>query len=109
MTSHNITNHLCDLDGDTANCESYVIGGLRWLSGESTSMAFGRYLDRLEKRNGEWRIAVRRCTLEMTADGDPNWLHSEAIKGFLQPLWSREDRSYERPITWKPKEEGVRW
>src|SRR5579862_5616612 len=31
MTSHNITNHLCDLQGDTAYCESYVIGGLYWL------------------------------------------------------------------------------
>ena len=27
MTSHNITNHLCEIDGDTAYCESYVIGG----------------------------------------------------------------------------------
>ena len=36
MTSHNITNHLCEIDGDTAYCESYVIGGLRWLEKEGT-------------------------------------------------------------------------
>lgn len=110
MTSHNITNHLCEIDGDTAYCESYVIGGLRWLNKEDvTSIAFGRYLDQLEKRDGEWRMLTRRCTIELTADADGSWLHSSAIKGFLKPQWSRNDPSYERPIVARPKEEGVRW
>jgi hypothetical protein len=109
MTSHNITNHLCEIDGDTAYCESYVIGGLHWRHQEVTSIAFGRYIDQLERRNGEWRIVTRRCTIEMTADADPSWVHSPPIKGFLKALWSRDDPSYERPIRWKPKEEGVRW
>lgn len=109
MTSHNITNHLCEIRGDTAYCESYVVGGLRWLDKDTTSIAFGRYLDQLEKRNGEWRMLTRRCTIEMTADADGSWLHSDAIKGFLKPQWSREDPSYERPIVAKPKDEGLRW
>jgi hypothetical protein len=109
MTSHNITNHLCEIDGDTAHCETYVIGGLRWLDGHATSIAFGRYLDRLEKRDGEWRMLVRRCTIEMTADSDPSWLQADAIKGFLKPKWSREDPSYERPFVPKPASEGDRW
>ncbi|MFD1959918.1 nuclear transport factor 2 family protein [Novosphingobium panipatense] len=29
-TSHNITNHLCEIDGTVANCETYVVGGLFW-------------------------------------------------------------------------------
>jgi len=107
MTSHNITNHLCEIAGDTAYCESYVIGGLRWLHDKTASIAFGRYLDQLEKRNGEWRILTRKCTIEMTADADPNWLHSEAIKGFLKPLWSKEDPSYQRPFV--ATTDGVRW
>ncbi|MET0269169.1 MAG: nuclear transport factor 2 family protein [Sphingomonas sp.] len=109
MTSHNITNHLCELDGDTAYCESYVIGGLHWLDDHATSIAFGRYIDQMERRGGEWRILTRRCTIEMTADGDPGWLRSDAIRGFLKPLWSRDDPSYERPIRWRPKSEGARW
>jgi len=109
MTSHNITNHLCEIKGDIAHCESYVVGGLSWLDGKKTSIAFGRYLDRLERRKGEWRLAVRRCTIEMTADADASWINSEAIKGFLKPQWSREDPSYERPFVAKPKTEGVRW
>ena len=107
MTSHNITNHLCEIDGDTAYCESYVVGGLFWLDDKTTTIAFGRYIDQLEKRKGEWRILTRRCTIEMTADADASWVHSPNVKGFLKGLWSKDDPSYERPIVSKP--EGVRW
>lgn len=109
MTSHNITNHLCEIDGTVAYCESYVVGGLFWKDSGKTSIAFGRYLDQLEKREGQWRIATRRCTIEMTADADPSWVFSDAVKGFLKAQWSKDDPSYERPIRWKPKEEGLRW
>ncbi|MET1755571.1 nuclear transport factor 2 family protein [Novosphingobium sp. RD2P27] len=109
QTSHNITNHLCELDGDIAHCESYVIGGLAWKHGKRTSIAFGRYLDRMERRGDEWRILTRRCTIEMTCDGDAEWVNSDAIKGFLKGLWSRKDPSYERPFVARDTNEGVRW
>jgi hypothetical protein len=109
LTSHNITNHLCEIDGDTAYCESYVVGALFWLDGKSTTIAFGRYLDQLEKRDGEWRMLVRRCTIEATADCDGTWIHSKNVQGFLKGLWSKEDPSYERPFTPKLRSEGVRW
>jgi len=109
MTSHNITNHLCEIRGSTAHCESYVIGGLFWLDGKKTTIAFGRYLDRLEKRSGEWRLHTRRCTIEMTADTDAAWVYSQNVKGFLKALWSKEDPSYERPFQARPRSEGVRW
>jgi hypothetical protein len=108
-TSHNITNHLCEIDGDTAWCESYVVGGLFWQDDKTTTLAMGRYLDHLEKRNGDWRLLTRRCTIEMTANADGTWVHSKFVKGFLKGLWSKEDPSYERPIIAKPKTEGVRW
>jgi hypothetical protein len=107
MTSHNITNHRCDIEADTAYCESYVVGGLFWRDGKTTTIAFGRYLDQLEKRNGEWRLVTRRCTIEMSATTDGTWVHSKNVKGFLQGLWNKDDPSYERPITAKP--DGVRW
>jgi len=109
MTSHNIANHLCEIVGDTAYCESYVVGGLFWLDGKTTTIAFGRYIDQVEKRNGEWRIVTRRCTIEMTADADASWVFSDNVKGFLKGLWNKDDPSYERPIVWKPSTEGVRW
>jgi hypothetical protein len=107
MTSHNITNQICQIEGDTAYCESYVIGGLYWLDGKTTTIAFGRYIDQLEKRNEQWRIKTRRCTIEMSADTDGTWVHSKNVKGFLKALWSKDDPSYQRPIISKP--DGVRW
>jgi ketosteroid isomerase-like protein len=107
MTSHNITNHLCEIQGDTAYCESYVVGGLFWLNGKTTTIAFGRYLDQLERRKDQWRIVTRRCTIEMTADTDATWVYSGAVKGFLKAQWSKADPSYERPIVSKP--DGLRW
>ena len=107
MTSHNITNHLCQIEGNQAYCESYVVGGLFWLDGKTTTIAFGRYIDALEKRNSEWRLLTRRCTIEMTADTDATWVYSKNVKGFLKGLWSKDDPSNERPIV--AKREGVRW
>ena len=107
MTSHNITNHICDLDGDVAHCESYVVGGLSWLDNKTTTIAMGRYLDRLERRNGEWRMLVRKCTIEMTADCDASWVFSENVKGFLKARWDGQDPCYDRPYV--PNNEGLRW
>jgi len=107
MTSHNITNQICEIDGDTAHCESYVVGGLFWLDGKTTTIAMGRYLDRLEKRGGEWRMLVRKCTIEMTGDTDAKWVYSENIKGFLKARWDGKDPSYDRPYI--PSTEGLRW
>jgi len=59
--SHSICNELIELDGDVAFGESYYLACHRlehagkdwdWIVG-------GRYLDRVERRNGEWRIAHR--------------------------------------------------
>ena len=39
----------------------------------------GRYVDRLEKRDGEWKIALRRCTLDFMIEGDASMLKSRYI------------------------------
>jgi len=107
MTSHNITNHLCEIEGDTAYCESYVIGGLFWKDGKKTTLACGRYLDQLERRDGEWRLHTRKCTIEMTIDGSAEWAYSDPVKGFLKARWDGKDPSYDRPFV--ANAEGERW
>ncbi len=107
MTSHNITNQVCEIDGDTAYCESYVVGGLFWLDGKTTTIAFGRYLDQLERRSGEWRMLTRKCTIEMTANCDASWAFSDNVKGFLKARWDGKDPSYDRPYV--ASTEGLRW
>jgi hypothetical protein len=106
-TSHNITNHTCEIVGDTAYCESYVVGGLLSLDQQTCKIAPGRYVDTLERRNGEWRILIRRTTVDMAIEGDASWLHSKAVSGFLKGIWSKDDPSYRRPNLPGPKDQ--RW
>lgn len=106
-TSHNITNHSCEIDGDSATCESYVLGGLLSKDGQSCKLSPGRYIDRLECRNGEWRILHRRTIVDMVIEGDASWLSTPAITGFLKGTWDKADISYVRPVT--VGKDGARW
>ncbi|WP_436790870.1 nuclear transport factor 2 family protein [Yinghuangia sp. YIM S10712] len=95
---HNITTHTCEIDGDEAHCESYVIGAMRARDGKSVHLIGSRYLDRLERRNGTWKIVLRRCTLEWTLTGDTSLLTSGAFAGFIKGTWDKKDPSYARPL-----------
>ena len=66
---HNITTHTCEIDGDVAHAESYVLVTLLDHDGQTARFINGRYIDRLEKRDGVWRIAVRRSTVEVMIVG----------------------------------------
>jgi hypothetical protein len=61
QTLHMIGNIYIQLDGDVANVESYFYGihRIRSENGPWDTIGAGRYLDRFEKRNDEWRIAKR--------------------------------------------------
>lgn len=62
-THHNLLNLTVDIDGDTAHTETYYlfVGRNR---DDSNWIAGGRYIDRLERRDGEWRIALRTNAIE---------------------------------------------
>jgi hypothetical protein len=65
---HNICNVLIEIDGDSARCESYVIVMVRIPQdggGATDWMHAGRYVDRFERRNGEWRIAYRTVVYDL--------------------------------------------
>lgn len=107
MNQHNLANHTCEIDGDTAWCETYVVGALLSRDGQTCTMAAGRYMDQLEKRAGEWRILWRRSTVEAALTGDASFLHTPPVKGFLKGTRDREDLSYHRPyVVGGP---GARW
>ena len=95
---HQITTHNCEIDGDVAHTESYCQWVHRLKDEESVWVGGGRYVDRLEKRDDEWRIVVRRLVLDFfyetkgTVFGTPSQL--EYVKG----TWDRSDISYERPL-----------
>ena len=98
--THNVTTHTCEIDGDTAHAESYVIVVLLGADGRTAQFISGRYLDRLERRDGHWRIAVRRSTVEVMFVADASVLQSTFFteKGYLQGTRDRTDLSYERPL-----------
>lgn len=104
--THNITTHTCDINGDTAHCESYVI--VEGRKGAVTTLMGGRYLDRLERHDGQWKIALRRCTVEWTLHGDGSALKSGNFAGFVKGTWDRQDPSYARPMTFDDRS-AQRW
>ena len=95
---HNITTHTCEIDGDVAHCESYVIGTMRARDDETIVLIGGRYLDRLERRGGVWKIAIRRCTIEWAFTASAAMMRTGAFKGFLKGTWDESDLSYARPL-----------
>ncbi|MEU9348002.1 nuclear transport factor 2 family protein [Streptomyces sp. NPDC048278] len=100
LHTHNITTHLCEIDGDTAHCESYVLVGLLHRDGTTAQLMSGRYLDRMERRDGTWRIAVRRCTVELVLTADASLLRTPFFKeqGFVKGTRDKDDMSYRRPL-----------
>ncbi|HXY64409.1 MAG TPA: nuclear transport factor 2 family protein [Mycobacterium sp.] len=99
--THNITTHSCEIDGDNAHAESYVIVVLLSLDGRTAQFISGRYIDRLERRDGRWRIAVRRSTVEVMFLADASVLQSSFFKDTGYPVGTRDrsDLSYQRPLS----------
>lgn len=99
--THNITTHTCEINGETAHAESYVIVVLIGIDGKSAQFITGRYIDRLERRDGQWRIAVRRSTVEGMFLADARVLQSSFFteKGYLVGTRDRADLSYDRPLS----------
>jgi len=100
LHTHNITTHLCEIEGDIAHCESYVIVGLLNNDEKSARLISGRYIDRLEKRNGAWKIALRRSTVDLLIAGDASILKAPLFiqQGYTKGLRDKRDVSYQRPL-----------
>jgi SnoaL-like domain len=69
LTHHLLLNHHIDMVGDSAHSECYyqfVARNHPWEEGggETVMLAGGRYIDRLERRDGTWRIALRTNIIE---------------------------------------------
>jgi hypothetical protein len=92
---HFVTNATIDLDGDVAHSEIYCLVVLRRKDGP-VDICGGRYLDRLERRQGTWRVAARETLVDWasTVDGEV-W---PGIAMFPMGEWNRSDPSYQRPL-----------
>lgn len=101
QSMHNITTHLCEIEGDTAYAESYSVGLFLDPDGKTARLIAGRYADRLERRDGSWKIALRRSTVDILMTGEASLLATGALHelGYVKGMRDRRDVSYQRPLT----------
>lgn len=83
VTQHVLGQSVIDLNGDTALVETQVISYHRVNMGaeERDTTIGGRYLDRMEKRNGEWRIAARTMLYDWFQDFGVSVDWSQGVMG----------------------------
>ncbi len=99
-TQHNLLNHHCDIDGDTAHTETYYlfVGRNR---DDSNWIAGGRYLDRMERRDAHWKIAFRTNVIEWSGMAPTMPIPFSDAAGLALnglPSRSKDDPSYVRPL-----------
>jgi SnoaL-like domain len=99
-TLHYLLNHSCEIDGDVAHTETYYLftgrnrDDTNWTAG-------GRYIDRLERRDGQWRIAFRSNAIEwsgMVPTTPIPFLDVPDVHRNGAPSRTRDDPSYRRPL-----------
>lgn len=100
FTQHLMTNHSCEIDGDSAHAETHVVY-FGTNPADAEAFAVGRYIDRLERRATGWGIAQRVCTTEGATDLVKNDLlqQMQPRPGSLAiPRRDKADPSYLRPL-----------
>ncbi len=93
---HHVTTHNCEIDGDVAHTETYVLFIHRRGDERTVILGGGRYIDRLERRDRDWRIVRRRVAMDLSVTADGSGF--AAFGSYPGGRWDRSDLSYERPL-----------
>jgi SnoaL-like domain len=82
-TQHVLGQSVIEIQGDDARVETHVISYHRVAFGEEErdTCIGGRYLDRLQKRTGEWRIAARLMLYDWYQDWGKSIDWSQGVMG----------------------------
>lgn len=114
---HCVLNYTVDLNKDVAHTETYYMFVGMNREGEPLAVSGGRYIDRLEKRDGRWAIAARVCVRDWAPLAEiPESLDAssmtvvkrldeatvELMRTGAQPSRDRSDVSYQRPLRIDP-------
>ena len=100
-TQHTLLNNTCDITGDTAHSETYYLFAARNRD-ETNWIAGGRYFDRLERRDGSWRIMLRTNAIEWSGMVPTMPIPFSDVPDIGEnglPARDRSDPSYQRPLT----------
>ncbi len=96
LTQHRISNVIVDIEGDFAWCESYCLARHRSPGDPDEDFLWGgRYVDRFERRNGEWKI-LRRTVVHDYTRFDPVEKTWEGAPAFTQGQHSTDDIVFQR-------------
>jgi len=84
VTQHILGQSFIDLSGDTAKAETHVLSYHRVIMGEEErdTAIGGRYLDQMEKRDGEWRVARRVMLYDWFQDFGLSVDWSKGVMGY---------------------------
>jgi hypothetical protein len=118
MGTHCVLNIAIEVDGDRASAESYLysacrvrremvpdILGERYAAlcaglgidpGHEHFVMAGRYLDRFERRGGEWRIIQRQVVMDWNDNSPSQEIREQGMMAELRPLgeWGEGDPVY---------------
>lgn len=118
---HHVTGLTLDVDGATAHEEGYILYSSdmqrdqsrdtpgeptpgRVVPGSMATLGTGRYVDRYERRNGDWRLIVHEYVNDISMRMEAVDLCATACLG----RWDRSDISYLRPLQPVTSEERSR-
>jgi SnoaL-like domain len=103
---HYLLNHTVDIDGDEAHAETYYlfVATDREPANHMT-ISGGRYVDRLERRDGRWAIADRVCVVEFINESESQLTDEvlAAVPWARTPRHDATDASYDRPLAARRK------
>ena len=91
---HHITTMNIEIHGLVAAAETYVLALHVPVSGNQIAMVGGRYLDRFECRDGEWRVAYRRFVHDLDVQLPPEPAFAEGIGTYIEGSRTPSDDSY---------------
>jgi hypothetical protein len=101
---HYILNHTSEIDGDEAHAETYYLFfGTDREPANHITISGGRYVDRLERRDGRWAIVDRVTIVEFNAESQSQ-ITDEVLALMVGMPMARHDTtdpSYARPLSAK--------
>jgi hypothetical protein len=106
---HYIMNFLCEVEGDQAVAETYQLSttwGKDPTDPRVNMQNSNRYIDRFERRNGEWRIAERQLLRNYTYIETRPSEFPDVINGWPKSARDRTDPAYRTVRDFAVKPEG---
>jgi Ring hydroxylating beta subunit. len=105
--SHFLANSTIEIDRDVAHSETYVLFALWRRHDAVVDISGGRYVDRLERREREWRIVERVVVVDWTAETAEGKDTKGTLARYARGSWDTDDVSYRRPLSWSAEDDAT--